>query len=142
MHPKEKIKKVRLRFKNKLLGFSLLLLIVVRSMVLPLTYWEYQIRKDYIINYLCENRFTPEMLCDGQCYLAKKLTERQSNIPDSETLNFQKLLTTPIQCAEPVHFSFQPATSTPGEPLFQPLTLRSRNVPGGIFRPPDRVWFT
>jgi CarboxypepD_reg-like domain len=36
-------------------------------------YLDFEMRKDYIIKNLCENRFKPQLNCNGQCYLAKKL---------------------------------------------------------------------
>ncbi|WP_374756606.1 hypothetical protein [Dyadobacter bucti] len=37
----------------------------------------YQINKAYITRVLCENRNRPQLNCNGQCYLAKKLKEQQ-----------------------------------------------------------------
>lgn len=37
----------------------------------------YELNKDYISKVLCINRDKPEMHCNGQCYLKKKLQENQ-----------------------------------------------------------------
>ncbi|GAB3641686.1 hypothetical protein [Spirosoma arcticum] len=44
----------------------------------------YQVNKDYIARVLCENRDKPQLHCDGQCYLAKKLKTQQDK-QDKET---------------------------------------------------------
>ena len=45
----------------------------------------YQLNKEYIAANLCVNRFFPQMHCNGQCQLAKKLKaeEDQSNKENS-----------------------------------------------------------
>lgn len=36
---------------------------------------EYGVNYDYIVTVLCENKDTPEMGCDGKCYLGKQLAK-------------------------------------------------------------------
>ena len=38
---------------------------------------DFQLNKSYIVNSLCENRFTPELKCEGKCYLKKQLNKHQ-----------------------------------------------------------------
>ena len=42
-------------------------------LVVPFVYLDFELRKEFIIKNLCENRFKPELHCDGKCYLAKQL---------------------------------------------------------------------
>ena len=55
--------------------FALLLfaLVNIKALLVPLVYLDFELRKEYIIQNLCENRFKPHLKCDGKCYLAKKL---------------------------------------------------------------------
>lgn len=55
--------------------FLLLALMLVKTMVVPVIYLDYQLRKDYIISTLCENRNRPKLNCNGKCYLAKRIAE-------------------------------------------------------------------
>lgn len=48
-----------------------------QALIRPFIYLEYQIRKDYIIEKLCEERFLEINTCDGKCFLVRKLDEAQ-----------------------------------------------------------------
>ncbi len=55
-------------------------------------YLDFELRKEYIIHNLCENRFKPQPLpltpCDGKCYLVKqlqKVAEDNAPPPPNET---------------------------------------------------------
>ncbi len=37
-----------------------------------LIFFNYQLKKNYIATFLCENRDKPEMKCEGKCYLCKR----------------------------------------------------------------------
>ncbi|MGA0557356.1 hypothetical protein ACO2Q8_11935 [Larkinella sp. VNQ87] len=50
----------------------------------------YHANKDYIAKVLCENRAKPELHCDGQCYLAKKLHAQQEQQDKATTERVQK----------------------------------------------------
>jgi hypothetical protein len=52
-------------------------LLLVRVLVVPVIFLHFELRQDYIARYLCENRHRPELHCDGQCYLAKRLQATQ-----------------------------------------------------------------
>ncbi|MBC7892264.1 MAG: hypothetical protein H7Y12_08635 [Sphingobacteriaceae bacterium] len=52
-------------------------LLTLRVLIVPAIFVDYQVRKAYIAKYLCENRNRPELRCDGQCYLAKRLHAAQ-----------------------------------------------------------------
>ncbi len=46
---------------------------LVKVWVIPLLYLDFEIRREYIVANLCENRNRPQMHCDGKCYLAKRI---------------------------------------------------------------------
>ncbi|MBO9614262.1 MAG: hypothetical protein J7619_16275 [Dyadobacter sp.] len=55
------------------ISLSLLGLMLVKVWVIPLLYLDFEIRREYIVANLCENRNRPQMHCDGKCYLAKRI---------------------------------------------------------------------
>ena len=67
----------------------------------------YHVNKDYIARVLCQNRDKPQLHCDGQCYLAKKLKTQQDK-QDKETN--ERVQNTPLlqlfcQINQPFQFS-------------------------------------
>lgn len=50
---------------------------LVKAWVIPLVYLDFEIRRDYIVANLCENRDKPILLCNGKCFLTKKLDQAQ-----------------------------------------------------------------
>jgi hypothetical protein len=60
---------------------SVVILFVALTMLLkPL--WpvaDYIVNYDYIVNVLCENKDTPQLNCDGKCYLAKQLAKENKD---------------------------------------------------------------
>ncbi len=58
---------------KRYIALSLLVLISFKSLVVPFIYLDFELRKEYIIQNLCENRFNTPLHCDGKCYLAKQL---------------------------------------------------------------------
>ncbi|MFD2287789.1 hypothetical protein GJU39_16315 [Pedobacter petrophilus] len=52
-----------------------------------IVYSAYQMNKDYITSVFCINKAHPELHCDGQCFLAKKLKDLDGkNKQTQETL--------------------------------------------------------
>ncbi len=83
-------------------------LLLVRSLLVPAILMDFQLRKDYIITHLCENRTHPELHCDGRCYLAKKLKSAQES---KEHEASQRLLTQLLEMPDQVsswQFTFDP----------------------------------
>ena len=78
------------------LAVFLLLLTSIRILVVPVVYLDFELNKEYIIQNLCENRFKPELNCNGQCYLAKQLhkvaEDKASKEADRQEQSFKKLL--------------------------------------------------
>jgi hypothetical protein len=58
---------------KRYIALFLLVLVSIKTLLVPFVYLDFELRKDYIIQHLCENRFKPELHCDGKCYLAKRL---------------------------------------------------------------------
>jgi hypothetical protein len=67
------------------IALLLLTLISVKTILVPVVYLDFELRKDFIIKNLCENRFKPQLKCNGQCYLAKKLNKIAEDNATKET---------------------------------------------------------
>ena len=66
-------------------GSILLLAIYISGIIRPvLPYIEYAINKQHISTQLCVNQDKPELKCNGQCYLMKRLQE-MSSVPEATT---------------------------------------------------------
>ena len=44
---------------------------------------DYQINKDYIVQFLCINKSKPELNCQGHCYLQKQLKKAEQPVNQS-----------------------------------------------------------
>jgi hypothetical protein len=67
------------------IALLLLTLISVKTILVPVVYLDFELKKDFIIKNLCENRFKPQLKCNGQCYLAKKLHKIAEDNATKET---------------------------------------------------------
>lgn len=52
-------------------------LLMMRVMIAPIIYLEYEFNRDYITKNFCVNKNRPQLHCNGKCYLAKKLKATQ-----------------------------------------------------------------
>jgi hypothetical protein len=94
-----------------LLTYLLLVAVLLPSISPWGTIAYYHLNRDYIARVLCENRSRPELHCDGQCYLAKKLKSQQDR-QDKETT--ERVYNTPVVqlfCEAETVFSFGPAVT-------------------------------
>ncbi|WP_109830444.1 hypothetical protein [Reichenbachiella versicolor] len=53
--------------------FFLVIQLITGTLSAPFAYIDYEMRKDYIAEYLCVNKSKPMLNCNGKCFLAKKL---------------------------------------------------------------------
>lgn len=122
------------------LAVFLLLLISVRILVVPVVYLDFELNKDYIIKNLCENRFNPELKCNGQCYLAKQLhkvaEDKASKEAGRQEQNFKKLLE---ETFHHENFSFSKVFECvilTVQNKFSYKTSRYSTLTNSLFRPP------
>lgn len=92
---------------------TLVLYILLFATLLPtLSQWGtiayYQVNKDYIARVLCENRDKPQLHCDGQCYLAKRLKAQQDRQDKETTQRVQNSPVLQLFCQETLAFTFDP----------------------------------
>jgi hypothetical protein len=127
-----------MRSKNYI-ALLLLVLISVKTLLVPVVYLDFELRKDFIIKNLCENRFKPQLNCNGQCYLAKKLTKVAEDNATKETQkqgqSIKKILEEVFD-AEPlfsIEWAFYHLSTQPMYPFF---VTASVGVTTSVFRPP------
>ena len=70
---------------KRYIALFLLLLLSIKMLLVPFVYLDFELRKEYIIQNLCENRFKPQLHCDGKCYLAKQLQKVAEDNARQET---------------------------------------------------------
>ena len=81
---------------KRVIAYLLLTLISFKILIGPLVYLDFELRKEFIIKNLCENRFKPQLHCDGKCYLAKQLhkvaEDNAANEAQKQGENIKKVL--------------------------------------------------
>lgn len=98
----------------------------------------YHVNKDYIARVLCENRDKPQLHCDGQCYLAKRLKVQQDRQDKETTERVQNMPVLQLFCQTNLPFQFRQLWDSSlffGLPSYR---FPSYVAPlGGLFRPPQ-----
>jgi hypothetical protein len=116
--------------------------ILLFALLLPLvspwgTIAYYQLNKDYIARVLCENRDRPEMHCDGQCFLAKRIKAQQDKQDKETTERVQNTPSIQLFVESTASFAFVPAISQlAASQLFTYLITSTSQSLDGQFRPP------
>jgi hypothetical protein len=79
---------------KRYIAFCMLFIISSKILIVPFVYLDFELRKEYIVKNLCENRFTPQLHCNGKCYLAKQLQkvaqEQARNETEKQADNIKK----------------------------------------------------
>jgi hypothetical protein len=113
-------------------------LLLLRVLIVPLLYLDYEIRKDFIAKNLCINRNKPTLHCDGKCYLAKRIAAAEQQEQEASQHAFMRFLLE-IEYISPV--SGQKTVFDWVVEAFKPLlppysfSLTTPSVPS-IFHPP------
>lgn len=126
-------------FTKQGISLGLLSLMLIKVWVIPLLYLDFELRRDYIVANLCENRNRPQLHCDGKCYLAKRIAalEEQEKRQAEKSYMFRLLDQVMDHRAG---FDFHPSYTcfeiTP-EVTFASVSLFApRTAPADIFHPP------
>ena len=99
-----------------------------------LTY--YQLNKDYIAEVLCINRKTPELSCNGKCFLAEKLKQTKQAREKESSATQQQKIEIPSFLVTNYHFEFQiPLLSKFRHPLLRDILLLPL-LSFTVFQPP------
>lgn len=64
---------------NKVLAYLLVLLTLSSGYTRLYIYAVYELNKNYITNVLCENKASPQLKCEGKCYLKKKIKQAEKS---------------------------------------------------------------
>lgn len=112
---------------------------LVKILVVPVVYLDYELRKDYIVATFCENKSRPQLHCDGKCYLAKRVAQAAKQ---EQRQAENELMSKILSAQAPAHENItrlQQATfvAVPQTVVFNFQTsLNGQNLVHGIFRPP------
>jgi len=121
------------------IALLLLVLISVKTLLVPVVYLDFELRKDYIIQNLCENRLKPQLNCNGHCYLAKKLQKVAEDNATKETQkqgqSIKKILEEVFD-AEPLFTLEWAFVNPPTKSIYTFLTENSVSVSSSLFHPP------
>ncbi len=113
-------------------------LLFTKSMVAPILFLDYELRKDFIIQNYCVNKDRPELQCDGKCYLAKRLEASQQDDERQATNQFvSKFFSIEFHNVEYIsvtHELCSTETESPFNFFYQPRTATAAVVK--IFHPP------
>ena len=117
----------------------ILLIAVLLPMVSPWgTIAYYRANREYIARVLCENRDKPQLHCDGQCYLAKRLKAQQDKQDKETTEHVQNVPTFQLFCADYPAFHFLPVAEIVCQPVGFTYQLVSYSAPrSSVFQPPS-----
>ncbi|MDR6806951.1 hypothetical protein J2Y45_004143 [Dyadobacter sp. BE34] len=124
---------------NHVSGLLLLAVMLVKVLVVPVIYLDYELRKDYIIATHCENKSRPQLHCDGKCYLAKRVAQAARQ---EQRQAENELMSKILSAQAPVHESFTRLQQTTFVVIPQVVafnfntSLNGQNLVHEIFRPP------
>ena len=76
--------------RRQILIYALILNIVGSTLMVPLIYLDFNLRREYIAEVLCINKEEPITVCGGHCYLTRQL-ERASEQQEKAAATSQKL---------------------------------------------------
>lgn len=128
---------------KRIIAYFLFALLSVKMLLVPFVYLDFELRKEFIIKNLCENRFKPELHCDGQCYLAKQLHQVAEGHAREEAQKQQDALKKITQeVFDELTFTFFPIQMTNSERAFYTYYLppTPSDFVASLLRPPAFVF--
>jgi hypothetical protein len=111
---------------------------LVKAWVLPLLYLDFEIRRDYIVANLCENRARPMMQCNGRCYLAKRMKDAREKEEKQAENDYLSSLLYQVMDNNTLFFNAAPLCYIPRTSVryqYHP-SLRPLSYAADIFHPP------
>ncbi len=115
---------------------TLMVLLFIQTFSTWMMILDYNINKNYIATKLCKNRLRPQLHCNGQCVLMKKIKqqeEREQNVPGTLKLEILKVVVSSSSFFADIHPSI-PLTKKVFLPLVNSGKPVDRTSP--IFHPP------
>ena len=92
----------------------------MHMMHVPVVFLDFQLRKDYIAENLCENRENVVMMCGGKCYLTKQLKKVEEKQSRENRLPEIKVIVIAHHLSSPFDFSIDKALESDNFPLHAP----------------------
>ena len=103
---------------------------------MPLVFFDYQIRKDFIAEVLCINKDKPETLCMGKCHLRKQLTKAHKQNNDENAMATEKSEMN-IICLKFDLFCLESVVYAELEDQYPPyLPILTKGYSSSVFHPP------
>ena len=94
---------------RQLLTYTLIVSLLLQLFSREVIVMSFALNRDYIAKTLCENRSRPELRCNGQCYLAKRLKARQAREDQETTERVHNMPVIALFCADLFSFQFADA---------------------------------
>ena len=121
------------------ISLSLLSLMLIKVWVIPLLYLDFEIRRDYIVANLCENRNRPQLHCDGKCFLAKRLAALNEHEKRQAEKNYMAQLLDHVMDTRKAIYTLPAFISFEKRPVVffrYVIPFAAQIAPAGIFHPP------
>lgn len=120
---------------KKMLLYFLTLTLLVQASWGYVILGAFYVNKDYIAKYLCENRDKPQLHCNGNCVLMKKIKKAQEKEKQNPTAKLKAEVYDFVDSY--ALFSFTPASiEITRLPLRKGCPAYSSRNPHRLFRPP------
>ncbi|GAB3999795.1 hypothetical protein GCM10028807_51040 [Spirosoma daeguense] len=121
---------------------ALIYVLLIATLLPTVSQWGtiayYHANKEYIARVLCQNRSKPELHCDGQCYLAKKLKTQQDKQDKETTERVQNSPVLQLFCETNAPFQFSVVSIDQSLADLPAYRFPSYSTPlTGLFRPPQ-----
>ncbi|MCX6215611.1 hypothetical protein [Spirosoma sp.] len=121
---------------RSLLTYILLIAVLLPSISPWGTIAYYHLNQDYIARNLCVNRDKPQLHCNGQCYLARRLKAEQDRQDKETSERVQQTAPLQLFCEEQLTFNFGKPTTFIPTPNFAYLTGSYATPARWLLKPP------
>ncbi len=90
----------KLKYAKYILSVIALVAILFHSGAYTAVFVNFQFNQDFIAAKLCENRFSPELKCEGKCYLKKQFNTQSQQNNEHSLLNVQQTINWVVEADE------------------------------------------
>jgi len=123
---------------RQLLTYTLIASLLLQLFSREAIVMSFELNRDFIAKNLCENRNRPQLNCDGQCFLAKKLKAQHDREDRETTERIQNMPVLTLFCADLFSFTFANSAedASAGTLISYRQQLPYAAPLHGIFQPP------
>lgn len=128
---------INLKRSHQIFSVLLAAFMLLLSFKNTFIYIDFKIHQDYIAKNLCVNRFSPDVMCGGSCYLQEQMEQNdigdytEHAVPKFEDISPFKLQLKPVQLLGHSIFSSQLL----GTPINDTFLWKAPNL-DNVFHPP------